>query len=97
MYNNIERMIFYKKQNKKLFIILFQWVDTLDQVQRNILNLGICIPDSCSAFDLEMALQKDLDMVFSPKGVKAFVKVDPILCTVSGDMYTYDTGFYVTR
>ncbi|XP_026815118.1 nose resistant to fluoxetine protein 6-like isoform X3 [Rhopalosiphum maidis] len=72
------------------------WGDYMDKVQRNRLLLGICIPNSCSALDLQTALQNELDRVFMPEMLKAIVKVDPIMCTVSGDMYPYDTSFYLT-
>lgn len=72
------------------------WVDSPDLVKRNSLNLGICIPDSCSASDLQMSLQEELDKVFLPENFKAVVQVDPILCSVSGDMYPYDTAYFVT-
>lgn len=75
----------------------FQWGDYSDKVKRNKLNLGICIPDSCSAFDLQTSLQNELDRVFRPEDIKAVVKVDPILCTVRGDMYPYNTSYDVTR
>lgn len=77
--------------------IFFQWVDSPDLVKRNSLNLGICIPDSCSASDLQTSLQEELDKVFLPENFKAVVQVDPILCSVSGDMYPYDTAYFVTR
>lgn len=80
-----------------MLTLLFQWFDYQDQIQRNILNIGICIPDSCSALDLQVSLQKELDKVFIPEQVKAVVKVEPSMCTVSEDMYPYDTAFYVTR
>lgn len=75
----------------------FQWGDYSDKVKRNKLNLGICIPDSCSAFDLQTSLQNELDRVFRPEDIEAVVKVDPIMCTVRGDMYPYNTAYYVTR
>lgn len=79
-----------------MLIFLFQWVEHPDQIHRNILNIGICIPDSCTAHDLQTSLQNNLDNVLLPDRVKAIVKVDPITCTVSNDMYPYDMGFYVT-
>ncbi|VVC41807.1 Nose resistant-to-fluoxetine protein, N-terminal,Acyltransferase 3 [Cinara cedri] len=72
------------------------WIDYPDQVQRNVMHIGICIPDSCTAHDLQISLQKELDNVLLTEQVKAFVKVNPITCTVSGDMYSYDTGYYIT-
>ncbi|XP_060865863.1 nose resistant to fluoxetine protein 6-like [Metopolophium dirhodum] len=73
------------------------WVDYPDQVQRNSLNLGICIPNSCTATDLQTSLQNELDKVFLPEQFKTVVKVNPLLCTVSGDMYPYNTAYYVTN
>lgn len=72
-------------------------MDYPDQVQRNSLNLGICIPNSCTATDLQTSLQNELDKVFLPEHFKAVVKVNPLLCTVSGDMYPYNTAYYVTK
>ncbi|XP_060877768.1 O-acyltransferase like protein-like [Metopolophium dirhodum] len=72
------------------------WVDSPDLVKRNSLNLGICIPDSCSASDLQTSLQNEFDKVFLPETFKAVVQVDPILCTVSGDMYPYDMAYFLT-
>jgi len=59
--------------------------------------LGICIPSSCSASDLQKSLQNELDKVFLPEQFKAVVKVNPLLCTVSEDMYPYNTAYYVTK
>ncbi|XP_003248705.4 uncharacterized protein LOC100568682 [Acyrthosiphon pisum] len=73
------------------------WVDSPDLIKRNSLNLGICIPDSCSALDLQTSLQNEFDKVFLPENFKAVVQVDPILCTVSGDMYPYDMAYFLTR
>lgn len=82
---------------KYLLTLLFQWVDYPDQIQRNTIHLGICIPDACSASDLQTSLHKELNKVFVPENFKAVVKVDPIMCTVSGDMYPYNTSYYITR
>jgi len=76
---------------------LFQWGDYDDQLPRNVLRLGVCIPDSCTVSDLRTALQKKLEKVFVPDVATVTVKADPILCTVSGDMYPFTTAFYVTR
>lgn len=80
-----------------MVISLFQWGNYPDQVQRNSLNLGICIPNSCSALDLQTSLQNKLDAVFAPEEFKTVVRVDPIMCTVKGDMYPHDTPYYLTR
>lgn len=61
------------------------------------MNLGICIPDTCTALDLEKSLQRELNKVFLPEKVKVIVNVDQIMCTVSEDMYPYDTAYYLTR
>ncbi|XP_026810739.1 O-acyltransferase like protein-like [Rhopalosiphum maidis] len=82
--------------NNHAWKTILGWVDTPDQVKRNSLNLGICIPDSCSASDLQTSLQTELDKVFLPEKFKAIVQVEPIMCTVSGDMYPYNTAYYVT-
>jgi len=79
------------------FVEPSQWRDYMDKVKRNRLHLGICIPDSCSALDLETSLQNELDRVLTPEDIRAVVKVDPIMCTVRGDMYPYDTSYYITR
>lgn len=80
-----------------LVIFSFQWINYPDQIPRNILDLGICIPDSCSAADLQKSLQKELDKVFVPEHVKTIVKVDPLMCTVGEDMYPYSSGYYITK
>lgn len=82
--------------NNHAWKTILGWIDTPDKVKRNSLNLGICIPDSCSASDLQTSLQTELDKVFLPENFKAVVQVDPIMCTVSGDMYPYNTAYYVT-
>ncbi|XP_016661602.1 uncharacterized protein LOC107884317 [Acyrthosiphon pisum] len=71
------------------------WADYQDQVQRNILNLGICIPDACSALDLQTSLQSEFDEAFSPEQFKTVVRVDPIKCRVREDKYPYDTPYYM--
>lgn len=80
-----------------MLILLFQWVDYPDQIPRNILNIGVCIPDSCSALDLQKSLQKEFDKVFISEQARAIIKVDPTLCTVNGDNFLYNTAYYVTR
>ncbi|CAH1712056.1 unnamed protein product [Aphis gossypii] len=82
--------------NKNAWKTVLGWGDYLDKVHRNGLNLGICIPNSCSALDLQTSMQNELDRVFSPEGIKAIVRVDPIMCTIGGDMYPYDKNFYFT-
>jgi len=74
----------------------FQWADYQDQVPRNLFHLGICIPDGCSALDLQTSLQREFDEAFSPEQFKTVVRVDPIKCRVREDMYPYDTPYYVT-
>ncbi|XP_029347322.1 nose resistant to fluoxetine protein 6-like [Acyrthosiphon pisum] len=71
-------------------------IDYEDRYRRNEVKIGICIPDSCTAANLETSLQKELDIVFSPHRVQPQVKVDPMLCTTDKNMYPYDTGYYVT-
>lgn len=65
-------------------------------MKKNILNFGVCIPDSCSAQDLEISLQRVFNRSFLPHQVKAEVNVDPILCSTSKDMYPFDIGFYLS-
>ncbi|CAH1712092.1 nose resistant to fluoxetine protein 6-like isoform X1 [Aphis gossypii] len=83
--------------NNHAWKTILGWVDYPDQVQRNSLNLGICIPSSCSASDLQKSLQNELDKVFLPEQFKAVVNVNPLLCTVSEDMYPHNTAYYVTN
>jgi len=73
-----------------------QWGDYEDQMQRNVLKLGMCIPDACSALDLQTSLQSEFDEVFHHEHFKTIVKVDPIMCRVREDMFPYDTSYYVT-
>ncbi|XP_060841889.1 nose resistant to fluoxetine protein 6-like [Rhopalosiphum padi] len=72
------------------------WGDYEDQIQRNVLKLGMCIPDACSALDLQTSLQSEFDEVFHHEHFKTIVKVDPIMCRVREDMFPYDTSYYVT-
>lgn len=76
---------------------MFQWIDFPDQIQRNVLNFGVCIPDSCTALDLQTSLQIEMNRVFLLKKINASVKVDQIMCTVSENNYPYDTAYYITR
>lgn len=82
--------------NKNAWKTVLGWSDYPNKVRRNSLHLGICIPDSCSALDLHTSLQTQLDSVFAPEEFKAVVKVDPIMCTVRGDMYPNNAAYYVT-
>ncbi|CAI6365150.1 unnamed protein product [Macrosiphum euphorbiae] len=82
--------------NNHAWKTILGWADYKDQVQRNVFNLGICIPDECSALDLQTSLQSKFDEAFSPAQFKAVVRVDPIKCRVREDMYPYDTAYYVT-
>jgi len=72
------------------------WGDYQDQMPRNVLKLGMCIPDTCSALDLQTSLQSEFDETFPPEHFKTIVKVDPIMCRVREDMFPYDTSYYVT-
>lgn len=74
-----------------------QFVNNDFAPHKNNVKFGICIPDSCTAQDLEMSLQKEFDKQFLPHGVKAEVRVESILCSTDQDMYPFDTGFYFTR
>ncbi|CAI6373319.1 unnamed protein product [Macrosiphum euphorbiae] len=82
--------------NNHAWKTILGWADYQDQVPRNIFHLGICIPDGCSALDLQPSLQREFDKAFSPEQFKTVVKVDPIKCRVREDMYPYDTPYYVT-
>ncbi|KAL5241632.1 hypothetical protein ACI65C_009042 [Semiaphis heraclei] len=42
------------------------FIDYEDRYRRNEVKIGICIPDSCTASNLETSLQNELDIVFSP-------------------------------
>lgn len=66
------------------------------QTRRNNVKFGVCIPNSCTAKDLEISLQRDFDTHFLPHQVKAHVKVEPILCSTDQDLYPYGVGYYVT-
>lgn len=78
-------------------ILYTQFVDNDNQMHRNQVNFGICIPDSCTASDLEISLQREFDKHFLQHQVKAQVKVKSILCSTDQNTYPYDTGFIVTR
>lgn len=80
------------------FLYLFlQFVDNDNRIRRNTVKFGICIPDSCTATDLEISLQNQFDKHFLPHRVKALVRVQSILCSTDKDEYPYDAGFYLTR
>ncbi|XP_060865557.1 nose resistant to fluoxetine protein 6-like [Metopolophium dirhodum] len=66
------------------------------RLHRNIVKFGICIPDSCTAADLQITLQKEFDIHFLPHQINAQVKVESILCSTDKDEYPYDTGYYIT-
>ncbi|XP_050442482.1 nose resistant to fluoxetine protein 6-like [Adelges cooleyi] len=68
-----------------------------DRVLRNELRTGICIPGSCTATDLQVSLQKELDKMLMAHQIKAQVKVDPMLCSIDKDLYPFDTGYYLTN
>ncbi|XP_060864362.1 nose resistant to fluoxetine protein 6-like [Metopolophium dirhodum] len=72
------------------------FVDHDKQLHRNVVKFGICIPDSCTAADLQVTLQKEFDKHFLPHQVKAQVEVESILCSTDKDEYPYDTGYYLT-
>ncbi|XP_050533851.1 nose resistant to fluoxetine protein 6-like isoform X2 [Daktulosphaira vitifoliae] len=72
------------------------WVDHPNQMSRNVLKFGICIPESCKALDLENSLQSTLDQVFLPENVKAIASVNPIMCSLGKDLYPYTRGYYTT-
>ncbi|VVC41806.1 Nose resistant-to-fluoxetine protein, N-terminal,Acyltransferase 3 [Cinara cedri] len=72
------------------------FVDNDNRIHRDNVKFGICIPDSCTAADLEISLQKQFDKHFLPHRVKALVRVQSILCSTDKDEYPYDAGFYLT-
>ncbi|KAL4143277.1 hypothetical protein QTP88_005628 [Uroleucon formosanum] len=82
--------------NNHAWKTILGWGNNEDQVPRNIFNLGICIPEACSALDLQTSLQREFDEKFSPEQFKTIVKVDEIKCRVREDMYPYDTSYYLT-
>lgn len=73
-----------------------QFIDYHDQYRRNEVKIGICIPDSCTAENLETSLQNTLDKIFLPHHVQPQVKVEPILCSTDKNVFPRDTGYYVT-
>ncbi|KAL4143280.1 hypothetical protein QTP88_005631 [Uroleucon formosanum] len=82
--------------NNHAWKTILGWGNYEDQVPRNIFNLGICIPEACSALELQTSLQSEFDEKFSPEQFKTIVKVDQIKCRVREDMYPYDTSYYIT-
>lgn len=60
------------------------------------MKIGICIPESCTAENLEISLQHQLNDVFIPHQVQAKVNVEPMLCSTDKPMFSYDIGYYVT-
>ncbi|XP_050521581.1 nose resistant to fluoxetine protein 6-like [Daktulosphaira vitifoliae] len=75
---------------------IFGWIDYKDQLPRNLVKFGMCIPASCSAADLEKSLQIKLDEIFLPEQVKTAATVNPLLCSIKDDMYPFTNGYYVT-
>lgn len=74
-----------------------QFIDYGDRYRRNEVKIGVCIPESCSAENLEQSLQNKLDKIFLPHKIQAQVKVEPIMCSTDKSFHPYDTGYYVTR
>ncbi|XP_050440169.1 O-acyltransferase like protein-like isoform X10 [Adelges cooleyi] len=72
------------------------FIDYGDRYKRNVINLGVCIPEACSSADLEVSLQRELDRIFLSHQLKAQVKVKPDLCNTNKHFFPYDTGYYVT-
>ncbi|XP_050442145.1 nose resistant to fluoxetine protein 6-like isoform X1 [Adelges cooleyi] len=71
--------------------------DVGDQVRRNHVNIGICIPEACTFEDLEFALQRKLDSIFLAQNVNATVKVEPSLCSTNKDVHPFGMGYHLTR
>lgn len=80
-----------------LTVMVTQFVDRDIQLPRNFIKFGICIPDSCTAADLQVTLQKEFDLHFLPHQINAQVKVESILCSTDKDTYPYGIGYYLTR
>ncbi|XP_050440173.1 O-acyltransferase like protein-like [Adelges cooleyi] len=72
------------------------FIDYGDRYKRNVINLGVCIPEACTSADLEISLQRELDSIFLSHQLKAQVKVKPDLCNTNKHFFPYDTGYYVT-
>ncbi|XP_050440159.1 O-acyltransferase like protein-like isoform X1 [Adelges cooleyi] len=72
------------------------FIDYGDLYKRNVINLGVCIPEACTSADLEISLQRELDSIFLSHQLKAQVKVKPDLCNTNKHFFPYDTGYYVT-
>lgn len=80
-----------------VWFVHLQFVDHDFAHHKNDVRFGICIPDSCTAQDLEISLQKEFDKRFLPHRVKAEVQIESILCSTDKDIYPFDTGYYFTR
>ncbi|XP_050440208.1 O-acyltransferase like protein-like isoform X2 [Adelges cooleyi] len=72
------------------------FIDYGDQYKRNVINLGVCIPEACTSEDLEVSLQRELDRIFLAHQLSTQVNVKPELCNTNKIFFPYDTGYYVT-
>jgi len=77
--------------------IFVQFVNYQVRYRRDEVKIGVCIPESCTAGNLEASLQKQLDDAFLPQRVQARVRVEPFLCSAGKYVDPPDTGYYVTR
>lgn len=86
-----------ENREKNFFFYIFQFVDYEYRYRRNEVKIGICIPELCTAGNLEISLQQQLSDVFLPHQIQPKVKVEPMLCSTDKPMFPYDSGYYVTR
>ncbi|XP_050440209.1 nose resistant to fluoxetine protein 6-like [Adelges cooleyi] len=72
------------------------FIDYGDRYKRNVIKLGVCIPEACTSEDLEVSLQRELDRIFQAHQLTTQVKVKPEFCSTNISFFPYDTGYYVT-
>ncbi|XP_025192359.1 nose resistant to fluoxetine protein 6-like [Melanaphis sacchari] len=84
------------RENDHAWYEILGFVDRDNRFLRNVIEFGICIPDSCNADDLQVTLQKEFDAHFLPHRINAQVQVESISCSTDKDEYPYDNGFYLT-
>ncbi|XP_050435613.1 nose resistant to fluoxetine protein 6-like, partial [Adelges cooleyi] len=72
------------------------FIDYGDRYNRNVIKLGVCIPEACTSEDLEVSLQRELDRIFLAHQLSTQVKVKPDYCNTNISFFPYDTGYYLT-
>ncbi|XP_050440176.1 nose resistant to fluoxetine protein 6-like isoform X2 [Adelges cooleyi] len=72
------------------------FIDYGDRFKRNVIRLGVCVPEACTAADLETSLQREMDRILLPHQLKARIEVHPNLCSTDKDLQPFEIGYYIT-